>query len=374
MIHVPSAPRLGRGITMPLTVVHGTNSSLATRRCVSVKDATRRLLRSVDTRDNAQFTFDAQTADSAGVFLIGELERLDQRLHMPLASVTWTRDIDLREDVTIADEKSSYTNSQFGQVQGIAGSNKAWVGKEANAIVAVSLDIGKTVQPLELWAMQLSWTIPELRSAEQMGRPVDQQKYMGMQLKHQMDCDEQVYVGDTVLGMPGLLNHTLLTNTGNALNGNWAAATPAQILADVNALLNSVWAAAGWAVIPNKLLVTPTEYAILVSTLISTAGNISILKFLLENNLAVTQAGQKLDIQPVKWLLGTNNANTLGVAATNSMFAYVQDPMRVRWPYVPMQRTPLEWRTLWQLVTYYGRLGAVELVYPEVCGRRSNLG
>jgi hypothetical protein len=202
---------------------------------------------------------------------------------------------------------------------------------------------------------------------------VDEQKYMAMLLKHQMDCDEQVYHGDSVLSMPGLLNHTLLTNTGNALTGTWAGATPAQILADVNSLLNSVWAAAAWAAIPDKLLVTPTEFSLLVSTLISSAGNISILEFLLRNNLAASN-GQKLDIQPVKWLLGTNNGNTLGVAATNSMFAYVKDPMRVRWPYVPMQRTPLEWRTLWQLVTYYGRMGAVEMVYPEVCGRRSNLG
>jgi hypothetical protein len=371
MIVSPSAPH-ARGITVPLTIVKDTKTPLHRRRSVSVKEAAHRL-RNVETRDNMPMSFDAVMADAAGVFLVGELERLDQRLHMPLASVTYTRDIDFREDVSMADERSSYTNSSFGQVQGISGSNKAWVGKEANAIVNVSLDIGKTAQPLELWAMQLAWTLPELASAQQLGRPVDEQKYMGMKLKHEMDCDEQVYIGDSVLAMNGLLNHSLLTNTGNALTGNWAGATPAQILADVNSLLNSVWAAAGWAVMPDKLLVTPTEFSILVSTLISSAGNISILEFLMRNNLAASN-GQKLDIQPVKWLLGTNNSNTLGVAATNSMFAYVKDPMRVRWPYVPMQRTPLEWRTLWQMVTYYGRLGAVELVYSETAGRRSNLG
>lgn len=59
------------------------------------------------------FTFDNRTIDSAGAFLVGELERLDQELHMPLASVTWSRDIDLREDVSIADEVSSFTNSTF---------------------------------------------------------------------------------------------------------------------------------------------------------------------------------------------------------------------------------------------------------------------
>jgi hypothetical protein len=50
-------------------------------------------------------TYDQNTIDSAGAFLVGELERLDQELHMPLVSVTWNRDIDLREDVTIGDEE-----------------------------------------------------------------------------------------------------------------------------------------------------------------------------------------------------------------------------------------------------------------------------
>ncbi len=85
-----------------------------------------RIARRLQTRDGLM-TFDQATIDSAGAFLIGELERLDQTLHMPLASVTWARDIDLREDVSIADETSSFTNSMFSSASGVPGSNKAWV-------------------------------------------------------------------------------------------------------------------------------------------------------------------------------------------------------------------------------------------------------
>ena len=49
-------------------------------------------------------TFDQATVDSSGAFLIGELERLDQTLNLPLVGYTWTRDIQLREDVSIADD------------------------------------------------------------------------------------------------------------------------------------------------------------------------------------------------------------------------------------------------------------------------------
>ncbi len=121
-------------------------------------------------------TFDQRTIDSAGAFLVGELERLDQNLHAPLAAVTWNRDIDLREDVSVADEFSSFTNSSFAAASGTGLSGKAWIGKEANAITGIGLDISKTAQALSLWGMQLGWTLPELESAQKLGRPVDQQK------------------------------------------------------------------------------------------------------------------------------------------------------------------------------------------------------
>lgn len=343
-----------------LRVVDGTNSDMRTAR-------------SAQTRDQFM-TIDRATVDSTGAFLVGELERLDQRLHMPLAAVTWARDVDLRTDVSMADEDTSFTNSTFSSAQGVAGSNKAWAGKDSSAIVGVGLDIGKQIFPLNIWAVQLSWTLPELASAQKLGRPVDQQKYEGMTLKYQMDVDEMVYVGDTSLALTGLLNQTNSTNTGNAVNGAWATASPQQILADVNSLLTSVWKASAYAIAPDRLLVDPTSYSILVSTLISTAGNISVLEFVKMNSLVNAANGRPIEIQPCKWLLGTNNGNPLGVAATNSMFAYTKDPVRVRYPLVPLQRTPMEYRDIRQLVTYFGRLGAIEIVYQECVGLRSNLG
>ena len=319
-------------------------------------------------------TFDAQTIDSAGSFLVGELERLDPMLHQPLAAVTWSRDIDLRSDVSIADEFSAFTNSNFASPNGVNGSNKAWVGKDASAIVGVALDIGKTTTPLNLWAMQLGWTIPELESAQKLGRPVDAQKMAGLQLKYQMDIDEQVYIGDAGLGLTGMLNSTAITNITNAQTGTWSSATPAQILADVNELLNSVWAASGYSICPGKLLLPPKQYSLLVSTIVSSAGNISVLEFLKVNSLSNSVNGVPLDIQPLKWLTGTTaGGKGPGVSGKDRMLAYTQDPMRVRFPLVPLQRTPLEYRDLRQLTTYFGRIGAVEVVYGETLGARDGI-
>jgi hypothetical protein len=308
-------------------------------------------------------TFDAMTIDSTGAFLFGELERLDQTMHDPLVSVSWSRDIQLREDVSIADEASSFTNSAFAAAGGMNTAGKSWVGKNSNAITGIQLDIAKTSSPLFLWAMELSWTIPELQSAIQLGRPVDVQKYAGLQLKHQMDIDEMVYTGDTLLVKKGLVNHTSVTYgnvaAGAAAGLAWTTKTPDEILADVNALITAAWAASGYAVCPSELRLPPTQFAYLISQKISTAGNMSIMTFLEDNCISLRVNGKKLNIQPIKWLAGA------GANGTDRMIVYTNDKKYVRFPMVPLQRTPLEYRSITQLTTYFGRLGVVEVVYPE---------
>lgn len=317
-------------------------------------------------------TFDRATVDSAGVFLIGELERLDPTINDPLVSITWSRDIDLRSDVTIADESSSFTNSTFAAAGGINPNGKSFIGKDSNAIAGVMLDIGKTAQNLYLWGMELSYTIPELESSQRLGRPIDVSKFDAIKLKHQMDVDEMVYTGDSSLNVTGLINSAVVTASNVTANTNshttWALkisddATgnvgPQQILADVNALINATWAASGWAICPSELRVPPNQFGLLVSTKMSQLGDISLLEFLKLNSLSNSINGRPLNIQPLKWLVGQ------GVSGRDRMITYTKDRSRVRYPLVPLQRTPLEYRSLFQLTTYFGRLGQVEFVYPE---------
>lgn len=322
-----------------------------------------RAIQRVHTRDHGMMTFDRATIDSSGAFMIGELERLDQTLHQPLASVTWSRDIQLREDVSIADEISSFTRSTFAAAGGTSPGGKAWIGADANAITGMQLDIARVPHPLTLWGMELYWTIPELESAQKLGRPVDQQKYTGMQRKYNMDVDEQVYIGDQALDFAGLLNHPSVIAT-NAPNGNWNApgTTPKQILADINSLLHRSWLDSAYAYCPTELRLPPEKFGLLSSTLISDAGNISILEFVKKNSICLNLNGRELNIQPLKWLAGR------GAAGSDRMLAYTNEQDLVRFPLVPLQRTPLEHRGIQQLVTYFGRIGVVEVVYPETLG------
>lgn len=324
-------------------------------------------------------TNDGRTADSTGAFLVGELERLDLTLHAPLAAVTWGRDIDLREDVTLADEVSSFTLSSFASSGGLGagngiGNGKAWIGKASNEISGINLDGSKTPVQLRPWALELKYTILELESAAKLGRPVDVQKFEGLQMKHQMDIDEQVYIGDTQTGDKGLLNSGLVTNVSNVATGvsgstRWANKTPDEILADFNTALTSTWSGAAWAVMSNRVLLPPAEFGYLSTQKVSEAGNISILKYVLENNILNSSGQGKLEIAPVKWLIGAGVGGAIGTAGTvNRMVVYTKEKQRVRFPMTMLQRTPIQYDSIYHKTTYFCRIGAVEVVYPETIG------
>lgn len=302
-------------------------------------------------------TFDQATVDSSGAFLIHELERLDQTLNLPLTSQTWSRDIQLREDVSIADEISSFTNTTFAAAGTPNANGKNWISPLATAIAGVNVDIEKKGFPLELWGMELGWTIIELNAAAQVGRPIDTQKYDGMQLKWNMDTDEQVYIGDTAKGAKGLINLSQVTPT-NATK-TWAASTADEIRASINQVLSNAWARSAYSKVPEDLLIPPEQYSFLASTIVSSAGNQSLLTYLETNTIAYHQNGKPLNIRPVKWTKGR------GVGGTDRMVAYTNDKKFVRFPMVPLQSVPIQYRGLYQLVTYYGKLGAVEPVYSE---------
>lgn len=303
------------------------------------------------------FTIDKATVDSTGAFLVGELERLDQTLNLPLVSYKWSRDIPLRSDVSIADELSSFTNTDLAATGGSNPNGKNWIGKNSTAMPTTNLNIEKTAQPLPLWGMELGWTLPELASAQQLGRPVDSQKFDGLQLKWNMDIDEQVYIGDADLGMPGMLNMPTVIPVSAAKS--WLTATPDEIVADVDILLGNAWVSSGYAVCPAKIGLAPELFRILVRQKVSDAGNISVLEYVRINCISFAENGAPPEIVSMKW------ASKRGVGGAHRCIAYTQDEKYIRFPLVPLLNTPLEHRGIYQLTTYYGRLGQVEAPYAN---------
>jgi hypothetical protein len=164
-------------------------------------------------------------------------------------------------------------------------------------------------------------------------------------------------VGSTILGVKGLFNQANVKTIPAAKT--WASSTAMEIAKSINDGLTTAWKQTGRAVVPDSLRLPPDQYALLSSIIVSDAGNRSLLDYLSENTIAYKQNGKPLDIQPVKWLEAGAMQNV------NRMVFYTKDRKYVQFPLVPLQRTPMEYRDLRQLVTYYSKVGAVELRYSD---------
>ena len=317
-------------------------------------------------------TFDQATYDSLGAFVVSELERLDPEMHAPLVDYTWSRDIDLRTDITIGHEFTSFVLSNMAATGGTRSDGKSWAAKNQTETPNVQLDLNKARSVLGDWAQEISYTVFELASAALLQRPIDSDKADALQLKWNMDVDEQTYIGDTELGggVPGLVNNANVTaaNVANGASGTpgWATKTPQEILTDINVLLTAAWAASGYAVLPNRILLPPAKFAYIVNTINSAAGVSSILTYLMQNNIASAR-GVDLQILPVKWLVGR------GTGGTDRMVAYTKARNMVRLPLVPFYPIDTQRQGIYIRTPYIGKIGQVEFVRTETIAYRDAL-
>lgn len=322
------------------------------------------LVRTMDTGGNAR------TQDSNLAYFINQLDNFDQRLHEPLVNITWGRDIKLRTGLNMANESTSFTRSTFGGNGTQSVNGKPWISPETTTIPGVTVNGERLVQPLRLLAREISYTSVELERSQLLGQPLDTQKLNAFNTLYQMAIDEQVYIGDTTTGDEGLLNSTQVA-TGNVSGGTWAAAiaaaTPDVILAQVNEILTTAWRNAGYAVCPSELRIPPAQFGAISTAKVSTAGNMSVLKYLSENSIANNINGRPLNIQPLKWLTGR------GAAGADRMLAYTNDEERLRFPMVPVRRETAYYQGIRFFAPYIWAMGQVEFVYPETALYRDGI-
>jgi hypothetical protein len=305
-----------------------------------------------------------KTRDSALAYYVNQLDNLDKRLYQPLTSVSWGRDIKLRAGITMSNESTSFIRSAFAAAGTLkAGGNMPFISAETTAIPGVSINGERVVLPLRLLAREISFTSVELERSQLTGQPIDSQKTDALNTLYQMNTDQMVYIGATEVGATGLINSAAVTATtvATGISGQteWADKTADEILADVNTLLSDAWAASAYAVCPGSLLLPPAQFAYIASQKVSSAGNVSILKFLKENSICLQVNGKELDIQPVKWLTGA------GVGPSDRMVVYTNEEDRVRFPMVPIRRETAYYQGIRFTAPYLWAFGEVEIVYPE---------
>ena len=128
-------------------------------------------------------------------------------------------------------------------------------------------------------------------------------------------------------------------------------------------------AASGWKIMPNRILIPPAQFCFISGQLISSAGNQSILKYLLDNNILAASGQGRLEIFPVKWAIGAGAGGVIGQLGTvDRMCVYTKNPDLVRYLMTLLQKTPVQYESIYHKTTYFCKLGVLEVVYPETMG------
>lgn len=313
------------------------------------------------------------TRDSSLAFFINQLDAFDTKLHEPLTSVTWSRDIKLRSGVALGNQSTSFVRGEFAAAGSQTATGKAWLGAGARgAIGSVSVDGVPVTLPLNVWGREIRYTSVELDRSQMTGMNLDDMQTKALITSYNMDIDEMVYVGDTTLGLKGLLNSTEVGASsviaGAATTLPWSTKTADEILFDVNDAIKAAWAASAYAVCPNVLLLPPTQYAMIVGKKAGTDGaGGSILKYLEDNSMSLMINGSPLSIRPCKW------AAAAGALGADRMVAYNDSELYVRYPLAPIQRQTAYYQGITFAAPYVAGLGAVEFLYPETAIYRDGI-
>lgn len=265
-------------------------------------------------------TYDADAVSSGLAFLQSELEKLDPLLREPLTNTTYPRDIEIESGGGWVEATSAF-NVDYA----VTGGQADGVGGIQNNIRRIQADFSKDIYKVLPYEVSMSIKIQDQLRGAVTGRSIEQVYDDGIRLDYDKYMDINTYLGQSAYGTTGLLNDPNITATsvvaGESTSTEWPKKTPQEILNDIDDAIVAGWKAAQYdnSAIPNHILINPSNFAYINRTILSVngvPGGISLLKYLLENNIAKAK-GVDLFIGECRFCEGA------GTGSTNRMVCYV---------------------------------------------------
>jgi len=210
------------------------------------------------------------------------------------------------------------------------------------------------------------YTIEELRKSQQMRIPLDVTKARMTFRGAQEHMQKVAFFGDASRKMTGMFNNPNIPLTNSTVN--WATATGAEMVKDMNDLLVSIWIGSANVHIPNVFLLPSDKWAIASSKRMDTGTDTTVLQFFKMNNLFTDVTGQELEIRPILQL------KDAGTGGKPRMMAYEKNPDNLT------LRQPIPWRSLAPQaiglrieVPCEYKTSGVEVRYPGAAGYKDML-
>lgn len=234
-----------------------------------------------------------------------------------------------------------------------------WINGNADDIPLASTERSKFESQIHMAGIGYGYGLEEISQAAQLGIPLTADDAIAARRAYEEFVDRVALQGDTSKGFNGFFNYPGVV-AGSAVTGNWATATPDQVLADVNTSLSLQAEGTLYTSFADTCLLPYDKFLMLATRKVNEQGLESILTYLQKNNIYTAQTGRPLTI---RGLLGLKQA---GAGGTPRMITYRRNPQVLKM-HIPM---PHKFLPVWQAgairweVPGIFRLGGVDIRRP----------
>lgn len=288
---------------------------------IKVQDSAGRLVE-VDVEDHRHHAFDGMRGDLVRIvggdspeslaFLVSQLAYTEaqvfERQYLPLQ---------YEQLIPITFEAGEWAESIRYETYDFSGQGRRHSGKGKD-INTVEVKWGEVSMPVVSGAIGYDYTQEELRKSAFLRKSLPAARLNAAMEGYRRHMNAVALHGEGEL--TGLFNNPNVPK-GNAPSGKkWddKATTPAEVLADINALILTVWQNTAYNDQVTDIGMPPSAFARLASTPRSDTSDMTLLQWLKLNNVAFVERGQQINFFP---------AYELGSAGR--AMAYVKSPQRL---------------------------------------------
>ncbi|MBX9934540.1 MAG: DUF2184 domain-containing protein [Methylobacterium sp.] len=252
------------------------------------------------------------------------------------------------------------------------GAGKAkWASGKAFDVPTVGLRSEKFETSVHMSAIGYDYGLEEVNQAKMLGVNLGNEKALIARRVSEEFTDEVALNGDAEKNMKGLYDYPGVPSgaapaagadspTGQTASLKWRDKTPDDIIADFNSLVLGTFVATNTTSMSDTVLLPWDSYLYLSSTPRATGSDMSILEWLVKNNVYTAKYRRPLTISGVRGL------ETKGAGSTGRAVAYRRAPevLKLHVP-MPFQFLPVQVQGLSYLVPGVMRLGGLDIRLPK---------
>lgn len=253
------------------------------------------------------------------------------------------------------DTVTFYSSDDVGAAKFISGTG--------DDIPFVDTSRNQYMSEVHMAAIGYDWSIEDVAKAQLLKINLKADKASAANRAYHQMVDTVALQGDTTKGFNGIMNVPGITtvvapNAAAVASSLWTAKTSDEVLLDINNILAGVYIDSLGVELADTILMGEQAYVNLATKRIPNT-DVTLLKYIMENNILKTRYNRNLTIRTVRGL------ETAGVGAVNRVVAYRRDPevLKMHIP-MPLKFMPVQINNLRFKVPGIFRLGGLDVRLP----------